>query len=584
MPARFKLWTTAALASLGTLVVAALVLPQSFRLTAFSDVSQCLLLLSGALSFLPHVLRSRGRLRLFWALMMAGIAMWFFYQLMWTYIEVWQRQEVPSLFVGDIVLFLHIVPLMAAVALRPHVPQDEYAARTGQLDFALLIVWWIYLYAFTVLPWQYAVPDEPAYGRALNSSYLALKVVFLISIAIAWGGSKGGWRSFYASLFGASLMYSASSYVANWALDRNVYYSGSLYDIPLAVSMAWVTVIGFWTRDHKPQADRNRIFSAHGVWLARLGMIAVFFLPAFAGWTLLQPSLPVRVRVFRLILTLAAALLMGIMVFTRQYLLERELVHLLHRSRDSFANLKRLQAQLTESEKLASIGQLVGGAAHELNNPITAMLGYSDLLLGTTLSSEQKDLAAGIVRQVRRAKSVVGSLLSFAAQGPAAKAPVDLNLLLKTAVKLSQPEWQALKLEVRTDLQADLSPVLGDSNQLLRVCSQIINSALDQEELNAGGWLTVATRQLDGVISITIACAGSGARVREASVPEIGGMALRACQGILEAHGGQVRSERRESGGMAIAVELPVIAAAAGAKTDISPLGIPVMWESQPSA
>ena len=72
---------------------------------------------------------------------------------------------------------------------------------------------------------------------------------------------------------------------------------------------------------------------------------------------------------------------MGIKVFVRQRVLDLELLRLLTQSQDSLANLKRLQVQITESEKLASIGQLVGGAAHELNNPITAMLGYSDLLL-----------------------------------------------------------------------------------------------------------------------------------------------------------------------------------------------------------
>ena len=89
---------------------------------------------------------------------------------------------------------------------------------------------------------------------------------------------------------------------------------------------------------------------------------------------------------FRLALTLIAAFLMGLMVFVRQHLLDRELIHLLDHSRESFDNLKRLQAQILQSEKLASIGQLVGGAAHELNNPITAMLGYSDLLLSTPLT------------------------------------------------------------------------------------------------------------------------------------------------------------------------------------------------------
>ena len=131
-------------------------------------------------------------------------------------------------------------------------------------------------------------------------------------------------------------------------------------------------------------------------------MIAAFSLPLFAAWALLDDAVPPRIRSFRVVLTLAAALLMGVMVFVRQRLLDWELLRLLTHSRESFTNLKRLQAQITESEKLASIGQLLGGAAHELNNPITAMLGYSDLLLCTTLTPEQSELAGRIGQHARR--------------------------------------------------------------------------------------------------------------------------------------------------------------------------------------
>ena len=126
--------------------------------------------------------------------------------------------------------------------------------------------------------------------------------------------------------------------------------------------------------------------TVYGVWVARFSMIAVFSLPLFAAWAMSEEQVPPRIRVFRLALTLLAAFLMGIMVFVRQRTLDRELIRLLESSRDSFDNLQRLQAQILQSEKLASVAQLVGGAAHELNNPITAMLGYSDLLLNTPLS------------------------------------------------------------------------------------------------------------------------------------------------------------------------------------------------------
>ena len=171
-------------------------------------------------------------------------------------------------------------------------------------------------------------------------------------------------------------------------------------------------------------------------------MIAVFSLPLFAAWALSDNNVPPRIQIFRLGLTLAAAFFMGMMVFLRQHLLDRELIRLLNRSRESFDNLNRLQAQIIQSEKLASIGQLVGGAAHELNNPITAMLGYSDMLLSTRLTAEQQPLAAKIGQYVRRTKSLVASLISFARQVPAPKSPVDLNTLARTAVKLTQPQWE----------------------------------------------------------------------------------------------------------------------------------------------
>ena len=585
-----KIWIVTVAACLAALVLAALILPQSFRLTALSDVIQCLLLFSGSMSIVPHVVSSRGRLRLFWTLIATGITFWFVYQLFWTYYEVWLRIDVPDLCAADMILFLHIVPLMAALALRPHAPQDEYAARLRRLDFALMMTWWAYLYLLIVIPWQYVVPDVAPYNNNLNSLYLIEKLAFLSTLLIAWMGSKGGWKTFYASLFGACFTYAASSHIANWAIGRHVYYSGSLYDIPLAVSMAWITVIGLRTREREPQTGVRSTSTSHGVWLARLGMIAAFSLPLFAAWALLDGAVPQRIRSFRLVLTLAAALLMGVMVFVRQRLLDRELLRLLNHSRESFANLKRLQAQITESEKLASIGQLMGGAAHELNNPITAMLGYSDLLLSTPLNPEQSELAVRIGQHVRRTRSLVASLLSFAKQGPAAMAPVDLNTLLRTAVKLSQPQWQALNIGVRTELPPELLLIQGDSNQLLQVCVQIINDALHAVDQHGSRTLTITAEREDSVAIINISNtslaedlvkseAGNDSGTEEDQT--LSGLGLSACQCILEQHHGRIFWQQDRIAGTTIRVELPVIPLMPEKSTEA---GVPVLWQPQPSA
>src|SRR5207253_4464549 len=133
-------------------------------LTAASDLIQSALLLAGTLAFLTNALATRGRTRLFWLLMSLGLAFWFAYQtLLWTYFEVFLRQDVPDVFWGDVILFLHIVPMMAALVLQPHAEQDERTTRLGSLDFSLLLVWWLYLYVFAVIPWQYAVTNVAIY-------------------------------------------------------------------------------------------------------------------------------------------------------------------------------------------------------------------------------------------------------------------------------------------------------------------------------------------------------------------------------------------------------------------------------------
>ena len=588
MSKRSKLWLAAVAGLLLAQLLVALVLPRSFQLTAFSDIVQGILLASGTAAFIPLALRSQGRMRLFWSLITLGISCWFIYQMLWIYYEVILGVDVPDLFAGDIILFLHIVPLMAALALRPHVPRDEYAARVGRLDFALLMLWWVYLYVLIVIPWQYAVPDIEAYNRHLNAVYVSEEAAFLLSLFACWATSKGAWKNLYASLFGMSFCYASSSTVANWAIARKLYYSGSLYDIPMVASMAWLTWIGLRTKAERPAIDVREVSTLYGVWVARCSMIAVFSLPLFAAWALLDSNAPSRVRVFRLALTLVAAFFMGVLVFLRQYLLDRELLRLLNHSRESFDNLKRLQAQILQSEKLASIGQLVGGAAHELNNPITAMLGYSDMLLSTALTPEQQPIATKIGQYVRRTKSLVASLISFAQQSPAPKNPLDLNTLARTAVKLTQSQWKALEIEVRTQFDPALPKVLGDSNQLLQVSLQLVANCLHVLSERGGRTLTVSTEQQSGKCILRIATEPVPSRPAEdASTSQIDpedGLGLAACQGILHEHQGKISRERREDGAILLRVELPMIESVAVQNKESSDSTVPMLWPTQPFA
>jgi signal transduction histidine kinase len=565
MSERSRIWFLAASGLVWAQAAASLVLPQSYTLVVLSDITQTILLLSGALALLPNALATRGRTRLFWALMTLGLAFWLAYQLLWTYFEVFLRKDVPNPFVGDVVLFLHIVPMMAALAMQPHVEQDDRTTRLGSLDFALLLIWWLYLYLFAVIPWQYVSVNETMFEHNLNILYLTEKMVFLAGLVLLWLRSQGPWKTVYAHWFGASLTYALSSYVANWAIERHIYHSGSLYDVPLVASMAWISGIGILALSLAPQQQSTRQPGGHGVWVTRLGMITIFSLPLFAAWSVFDTSTPPRVRTFRLVVTLGSMLVMGAMVFLKQHLLDRELLQLLRASQESFENLRRLQAQLVQSEKLASLGQLVGGAAHELNNPLTAMLGYSDLLSATPLTDEQRLLAEKIGQQVRRTKSLVSSLLSFAKQVPTEKILLDINALAQTAVKLCQPQLRARNIQVHTDLAGDLPPVLGDSNQLLQVCLHITNNALHAMALT-GGTLTVRTRWQGNYAVLEFSDDGPGAQEPDRvfdpfyTTKPVGqgtGLGLSACYGIIQEHNGKIVCQNRPEGGATFRIELP---------------------------
>jgi signal transduction histidine kinase len=562
-----KLWLLAAFGLLCTQAVASLILPRGFLLIALSDITQLLLLLSGLLALGPVARASHGRARMFWGLMMLGMAFWFVYQAVWCTYELVLRQDVPNPFAGDAVLFLHLVPMTAALAVQPHVEHDYRTTRIGSLDFTMLLIWWLYLYLVTVLPWQYVHLVVANYDHNLNILYLIEKLALLGGLGWLWVKSSGAWKTIYANLFCCTLLYSLTSYLANWAIERKVYFSGSIYDVPLAASMAWMTWIGLSAARDLPRQVPVQTSGSHGVLAARLGMVAVFSLPLFAAWAVFNSAAPQEVRTFRLVVTLLSMLILGSLVFLKQHFLDRELLELLETSEESFENLSRLQAQLVQSEKLASLGQLVGGAAHELNNPLTAMLGYSELLAGTNLTGEQRSLMQKIEQQIRRTRTLVSSLLSFAKQVPAEKTLLDINSLIQTAVKLYPPQLRTANLQVETHLATNLPRILGDSNQLLQVCLHITNNALHAME-EKGGVLKVSTRLERNLVMIEFSDNGPGMADPERvfdpfyttrPVGQGAGLGLSVCYGIIQEHSGTISCKNRPEGGASFCIELPMV-------------------------
>jgi diguanylate cyclase (GGDEF)-like protein len=332
-----------------------LLLHRGFALTACGDLIQCIFLIGICTLVAFNASKWEGRAKLFWLLMTAGFTLWLMAQLLWTYFEVFLRQEIPNPFVGDVILFLHIVPMMGALAVQPHRQQDEYSARLGSLDLLLLLIWWLYLFLFIVIPWQYTYPNEALYGRSFDVLYLSEHIVFLFCVASAWRRSTGTWRGVYAQFFGAGALYAASSIAASVAIDFHLYYTGSLYDVPLVAAMAWFLIAGLVGRrslpGDAPNAPTKTIFGNRRVWAARLAMAAVFSMPLMVPWAAFAGQAPQSVRTYRLLLTVGIMLSMGILVFVEQHLLDRELIALLRASHQNFEDMSRLKEDLEHKEQ-----------------------------------------------------------------------------------------------------------------------------------------------------------------------------------------------------------------------------------------
>ena len=325
---------------------------RSLGLTAFGDILQNVVLFAAAVAFLTNIRTAAPKPRLFWALMALGLFMWLMSQVMWTYIEVYLRHEAPNPFVGDVILFLHIVPMMAAVALQPHLQQDKRAMRAGTLDFALLLTWWLFLYLFVVIPWQYVDLSELRYGRSFDLLYVSEELVLAGGLLLVWRRSRGTWRSIYIQLFGATLLYCVASLVASEAIDLHLYYTGSLFDVPLVAAMAWFLRIGFLARERETEAACKEVpAGGYGIWKARLAMVAVFITPLMMAWAQFASDVPQRVRTYRLFLTVAVMLIMGVLVFLKQHLLDQELLNLLRSSRNNLDEMSRLKDELENKEQ-----------------------------------------------------------------------------------------------------------------------------------------------------------------------------------------------------------------------------------------
>lgn len=233
--------------------------------------------------------------------------------------------------------------------------------------------------------------------------------------------------------------------------------------------------------------------------------------------------------------------------------------------------IRTIQARLMHSEKLASLGELVAGIAHEINNPLTSILMFSSLVLEhTRLEPALKGDMETVLRETQRCADIVRRLLEFSRESPPKMSHDSLNWIMERTLALVERQELFHNIRIHRNYDDDLPPLMLDGNQIKQVFINILLNA--SQAMEGSGELTVASGRLGRMVFMRVSDTGPG--IPEAIVEKIfdpffttkehrgTGLGLSVSFGIVENHGGKIEVESRLGEGASFTVLLPLAAEA----------------------
>jgi len=232
-----------------------------------------------------------------------------------------------------------------------------------------------------------------------------------------------------------------------------------------------------------------------------------------------------------------------------------------------------LMERLVRSDKLSSIGELVAGVAHELNNPLTSIMGFSELLLSEAIDEKAKKRVGSIYESSQRCKRIIDNLLTFARTQKPERTYQDLNSLITKTVELKLYDLRLDGIEVELDLDPSLPGTMADGYQLQQVFLNLLNNAQHAiKEKGGGGKVVIGSRYEGGRVSIRFSDSGVGipeniiSRIFDPffTTKDVGkgtGLGLSVSYGIIRDHGGDINVMSRPGEGATFIIDLPVISA-----------------------
>jgi PAS domain S-box-containing protein len=323
---RFPSWSVALI---GIIVIKA-VLSQALKpgsfLVSYSGISYFFLLVLAAGFALRNGIQNTQGSRPFWVFLAMGYGLWSLHQSIFLYYGLVLHADVPNN--SDLVLFLHVVPFMAALATLPHRNPSEHKPYRAVLNCLLLFFFWSFLYGYTAFPYQYlTIPNN--YSLRFDILYFLENLTLVLAAGLLTLRARIPWKSIYFHLLGASALYTLSSAVANIAIDSGGYVNGKLYGLGLTASVCWFVWIPLRARQvpgaepaaKGTQPTTNPLASAWAML-----MVVAISIPLMLE--LLRRNESTSTQTFRLLIAIAAIVCLACAAYIKERLDGLELVSL----------------------------------------------------------------------------------------------------------------------------------------------------------------------------------------------------------------------------------------------------------------
>ena len=588
---------TVGMAGAGFLILyAALSVVTGQRSVALGDLAQLVPPLAFAAFTFALARRCRGQVRMFWNLNAVHGLMWALGQVVWTYYDLTQG-GVPAISPTDPLFFVSSVPLAAALYGRPERDRPRWLFDIVLLDLVLIAMFSAFVYVYFVVSITITNGNEELYNdnltQLLNVRNLALA---LWGIWVWWTAPAPVWRRMlgvYA--LGLSLTF-VSGVIYDFAETGGRYATGALWDLVWMlpfVFMGLAAAVAYDERLFEP-AEEAPV-------LSRLPMVSLFAIALLVAIPAIDEIARRLMHVSDVIDLVRTRLALGMMipfgagVVIREFLSRRALLR-------ASQELVSAREQLVQKDKLAAVGQLVSGLAHELNNPLQGVLGNAELMLASRPNPIEAEELAAIRDNANRAASIVRNLMIFAGRNTSARGWQQINQIVRDAVAIRGPQLHASGIDLRLETLDRLPLVHVDRVRLEDVLVNLIRNAeaaIASRREGAGrgspvprrarGEIVIATRWQGDPDRILVEVADNGSGLRDEdrrrvfdpffTTREVGqgtGLGLSVCYGIVREHGGQITARNADAGGAVFTVELPVVAESISSSTPTTAVDLPV--------